>query len=189
MNTVKRLYHTGFEIIPEPDITAGRRNADFGQGFYLSDDQEFSKRWAKQRKGLSVYLNCYELDPDGLNIRHFARDADWFEYIFANRSGQKDAMAAYDVIIGPVANDTLYDTWGIITSGLIGTEQALELLSQGPLYEQTVIKTEKALAALRYVETVLLTDDEIQRYRETVRDEEKQFQEVFLKKLDEIDIG
>ena len=81
-----------------------------------------------------------------------------------------------------------YDTWGIITSELIGTEQALELLSQGPLYEQTVIKTEKALAALRYVETVLLTDDEIQRYRETVRDEEKQFQEVFLKKLDEIDI-
>lgn len=189
MKRIMRLYHTGFETIPEPDISIGRRNADFGQGFYLSDDREFSKRWAKQRKGMTACLNCYELDPEGLNIRHFTRNVEWFGYIFANRSGQKDTLSAYDVIIGPIANDTLYDTWGIITSGLIDRQQALELLSQGPLYEQTVIKTKKALAALRYVETVFLSDDEIRKYRETLRREEEQFQEVFLKKLNELDIG
>ena len=51
------LYHTGFQSIPEPDIRYGRKNADFGQGFYLSADLAFSKRWAREQKGLSTWLN------------------------------------------------------------------------------------------------------------------------------------
>ena len=35
-----QLFHTGYQIITSPDITIGRRNADFGQGFYLSDNVE-----------------------------------------------------------------------------------------------------------------------------------------------------
>lgn len=30
------LYHTGYQEIREPDIHHGRKNADFGQGFYLT---------------------------------------------------------------------------------------------------------------------------------------------------------
>ena len=180
------LYHTGFEIIREPDISIGRKNADFAQGFYLSADQEFSKRWAGERKGQTTYLNCYELDPEGLNIKHFPRDIEWFEYIYANRSGREDSLAEYDVIIGPIANDTIYDTWGITTSGLIRKEQALELLSFGPLYEQTVIKTKKGLEALHYIETVGLASEEIRQYRAAVRQEEEQFQEEFARRLDKI---
>ena len=41
------LYHTGFQEIREPDLTIGRKNADFGQGFYLTSDKDFSERWAK----------------------------------------------------------------------------------------------------------------------------------------------
>ena len=40
-----KLYHTGREEIREPDIRRGRRNADFGQGFYLTPDREFARRW------------------------------------------------------------------------------------------------------------------------------------------------
>ncbi len=113
------LFHTGYDRIPQPDIRDGRKNADFGQGFYLSGDKEFSKRWARERKGSSTYLNYYELETDGLNIKTFSRDAEWFGYIYANRSGQPDELAGYDVIVGPIANDTIYDTWGITTSGLL----------------------------------------------------------------------
>ncbi|MBQ9562757.1 MAG: DUF3990 domain-containing protein [Lachnospiraceae bacterium] len=48
------LFHTGYQIIERPDIHAGRTNADFGQGFYLSDDEEFSKRWARERTALPL---------------------------------------------------------------------------------------------------------------------------------------
>ena len=44
------LFHVGHEIIRMPDIRYGRKNADFGQGFYLSDSEAFSKRWAREKK-------------------------------------------------------------------------------------------------------------------------------------------
>ena len=40
--TGMRLYHTSDRIIREPDLTMGRRNADFGNGFYLAADEEFA---------------------------------------------------------------------------------------------------------------------------------------------------
>ncbi len=180
------LFHTGLDRIPAPDIYHGRKNADFAQGFYLSDSEEFSKRWARQRKGCSTWLNRYELDTDGLDVKTFSRDEEWFGYIYSNRSGQQDKLAGYDVIIGPIANDTIYDTWGVTTSGFLKRGQALQLLLIGPQYMQTVIKTEKAAAALRFISADILDSAVISRYRETVREEEKAFQELFGEKLAEL---
>ena len=42
------LYHTGTTPIPSPDIHHGRVNADFGQGFYLTPDADFTYRWARK---------------------------------------------------------------------------------------------------------------------------------------------
>ena len=136
-----QLYHAGFAVIKSLDIHFGRANADFAQGFYLSDNREFLMRWARERKGETTYLNEYKLGVTDLNIKHFERNEEWFSYLYRNRNGYKDAYPAYDVIIGPIANDTIYDIWGITTSGLLSEQQALEILTIGPLYEQIVIKT------------------------------------------------
>lgn len=183
---MKELFHTGFQIIREPDINIGRKNADFGQGFYLSDNIEFCRRWARERKGFTTYLNRYELDTEGLNIKCFTRSEEWFEYIYANRANQADALAEYDVIAGPVANDTLYDTWGIITSGFLAKEDALRLLMLGGEYEQYVVKTKKAVEALRFVSAEIVLPEEIAAYRETVRREEERYQQEFATVLSEI---
>lgn len=45
------------------------------------------------------------------------------------------------MIAGPIANDTIFDTFGIITSGFLSADQAIKLLLIGPQYEQIVIKT------------------------------------------------
>jgi len=39
-----RVYHTGYHERREVDVHAGRQNADFGQGFYLSDSDAFAGR-------------------------------------------------------------------------------------------------------------------------------------------------
>jgi len=39
------LYHGSLEIIKEPNPFLGRKNVDFGQGFYLSDLREQAVRW------------------------------------------------------------------------------------------------------------------------------------------------
>ena len=67
-----KLYHTGREEIRNPDIRRGRKNADFGQGFYLSPDRDFSYRWA----GADAVINEYELDEGGLLIHRFNRGID-----------------------------------------------------------------------------------------------------------------
>ena len=63
------LYHGSNTDIVRIELPKCRPNKDFGKGFYLSDNKEFSIRWAKKRKGLTTYINTYELDTDGLNIK------------------------------------------------------------------------------------------------------------------------
>ena len=62
------LYHASLYRLPAPDIHHGRKNADFGQGFYLSDSRGFAMRWAPESAGKTTYINRYELSADGLHF-------------------------------------------------------------------------------------------------------------------------
>ena len=154
-----RLYHTSNVEIREPDIHRGRKNADFGQGFYLTPDLDFAQRWA----GPDMVVNEYELDEDGLQIHRFDRDEAWFDYIFHNRR-VVDGLVA-DVVIGPIANDTIFDTFGIISSGFLDPADAMKLLMIGPEYTQVAIKTEKAAGRLRWLraEKIAKLDAELRK--------------------------
>ena len=55
MSGIILLYHTGFREIREPDVHFGRKNADFGQGFYMTAEKEFASRWATEQKGASAW--------------------------------------------------------------------------------------------------------------------------------------
>ena len=169
------LYHTGFQEIRQPDICRGRKNADFGQGFYLTADQEFARRWAKDRDGEQVILNTYQLDTEGLQIQEFCRDEKWFEYISGNRAWKPDPSDA-DVIIGPIANDTIYDTFGIITSGILNPEEAMRLLMIGPEYCQIALKTEKAASRLEWLSAEVIDTGTLKEYREIVLAEQAAYQ-------------
>lgn len=186
MGEILKLYHAGFEEIPAPSVHFGRKNADFGQGFYTTAQAEFAKRWARIRKGQDTVLNTYELDLEGLNVHRFARDENWFGYIYANRSHQPDTLKEADVIIGPIANDTIYDTFGIITSGFLTPPQAMKLLMAGPAYEQIVIKTDKAAGQLHFAGSEMLDPQDVQRYRQTVAAEEAEYQKTLAELLDTI---
>ena len=179
------LYHTGFLEIRNPDVFHGRKNADFGQGFYLTADAEFAHRWARERKGAQTIVNTYHLDTEGLQIHRFSRDEAWFDYIFRNRHGKADQLSA-DVVIGPIANDTIYDTFGIITSGFLTPEEAMRLLLIGPEYHQIALKTEKAASKLSWLSAELLSADQIAACRKDVAAEEADYQRLFSKTLEEL---
>lgn len=172
------LYHTSMTEIPVPDILRGRKNADFGQGFYLTPDQEFSYRWALQ----DSVVNRYELDPAGLRVHTFSRSKDWFEYIFLNRRA-KDTIDA-DVVIGPIANDTIFETFGIITSGFLKPEEALQLLMIGPEYIQVAIKTQRAADRLKWTGAEKITD--VAKHRASLRREQEEYQERFAAVMEKI---
>ena len=83
------LYHTSDREIQQPDICRGRKNADFGQGFYLTPDRDFTYRWAWK----DAVVNEYEFDEAGLLIQRFSRSPEWFETIFRNRR-MEDSLTA-----------------------------------------------------------------------------------------------
>ena len=180
-----RLYHACNEVIQKPDVHYGRKNADFGQGFYLSDDLEFSKRWAKERRGMATVINIYEMDMEGLSVKCFDRNTEWFDYIYNNRHFKEDAYSE-DVIIGPIANDTLYDVLGITTSGILNKEQSFQLLDIGRIYTQIVLKTIKASSQLKWLDAQILDHKEIEYYRILVKQEETEFQRLFAEEFDKI---
>ena len=172
------LFHTSHQVIKHPDVRLGRANADFGQGFYLTPDEAFACRWARLRKGEQTVVNAYELDLTGLSVARLARDGEWFDYIFSNRSGKADMLPDADVVIGPIANDTIYDTYGIFTSGLMEPSQGLELLKMGPAYEQIALKTEKAAERMEWLSAKVLDPEDVLAYRSIVVAEEASYQEL-----------
>ena len=184
MESKIRLYHTGYQEIPQPDIRYGRRNADFGQGFYTTRDEEFARRWAKEKKGMQVFVNTYDLDLSGLSVLRLDRDEAWFEYIFRNRAGKEDIHPDIDVITGPIANDTLFDTLGILTSGLLPAQKALKLMMIGPSYIQTVLKTEKAASHLVWISSEVLPPEDLSSCREVFLREEAAYQTEFAQCLE-----
>ncbi len=52
-----KVYHAGYDKIIIPDIHRGRVNADFGQGFYMSDSREFACRGVREKKGSDIIVN------------------------------------------------------------------------------------------------------------------------------------
>ncbi len=173
------VFHTGFDKIPVPDLRRGRANADFGQGFYLSDDPAFAERWATEKKGAKTIINRYELNTDNLRIKRFERDGDWFRYIFSNRRSMPDTLSSFDVIIGPIANDTLFNTFGILTSGVLDDAVAMQLLQLGPVYTQVVLKTERAKEALRFLGAKALDHAVLEANKTRLAVEEAAFQVLF----------
>ena len=170
------LYHTAYLEIPDPDIYHGRKNADFGQGFYLTPDLEFARRWAKPMKGSQVFVNCYELNPEGLRIHEFTRDKDWVDYILSNRAVKPDLYPEADIILGPIANDTIFDTMGLLANGFVGREAQEKLFQIGPLYTQLTIKTPAARRALTWLSSELLGEEELAEMAALHRKEEEVYQ-------------
>ena len=113
-------------------------------------------------------------------IHTFKRSVDWFNYIFYNRRA-KDSITA-DVIIGPIAKDTIFDTFGIISSGYLNPKEAMKLLMIGPEYTQVAIKSEKAAAQLKWIRSEKITGLE-ERLR---RAEEEAYQAAFAEVMQEI---
>ena len=40
------VYHGGTEFVDKPDCKRGRKNLDFGQGFYVTDIRDQAVKWA-----------------------------------------------------------------------------------------------------------------------------------------------
>jgi hypothetical protein len=86
-----------------------------------------------------------------LAIQRFVRaDAEWLHFITDNRLKTYQGEI-YDIVIGAVANDTVMPTIQALLGGFLSEEAALITLKTSKLSDQVCLKSEKALAMLRFV--------------------------------------
>ena len=152
------LYHGSYTQISKPRIITQVRLLDFGTGFYTTTDKEQAEKFTGKFKNLrkNRIINIYEYDEiaakNTLSILEFTQaDTEWLRYVVANRSGfGKDND--FDIVIGPVANDRVYDVVESFELGDYSEEEAIQRLLTFRLTDQVVFKTEKSLLHLKYLE-------------------------------------
>ena len=131
------VYHGSTEKVETPICRFGRKNLDFGQGFYVTDIREQAITWANnmsRNRNMPPLLNRYHLDRESI-LKHArcklfkAYDEEWLTFIIGNRSGE-DLAKEYDYVEGGVANDRVIDTVNLYMAGLIDATSALRELSK-----------------------------------------------------------
>jgi len=131
------LYHGSLVSVPLPLVNVGRKDLDFGQGFYVTDIRTQAEEWARTLKGRSKkqaipVLNIYHYTDDGeqdCKVLLFPEyDKDWLEFICSSRRGERP-WEGFDIIKGGIANDSVIDTVDAYMAGLIDETTALGRLT------------------------------------------------------------
>ena len=153
------IYHGSNVMVEEPKILTPNRYLDFGAGFYTTTNYDqalnFAGKVTMRKKCGRSTVNIYELDEsifEKVNVLNFeSADEAWLDFVSDNRSGI-DRTAGYDLICGPVANDDVYRTFILYSTGVYTKEQTIEALKIKKLYNQYVFTTDRALSFLTFKE-------------------------------------
>lgn len=154
------LYHGSSAEILHPDLVHSRKNVDFGCGFYTTPIYEQAEKWCMKfkRRGLEAVVSCYSLDDECfLRLKVLTFDSyseDWLDFILNCRSG-KDTTD-YDIVIGGVANDKVFNTVELYFEGLIDKNEAIRRLRFEKPNLQICFRTDAALEYLKYERSVLV---------------------------------
>lgn len=164
------LYHGSDKIIEKPIFGAGRKNNDFGLGFYCTEDESLAKEWAVSNLN-DGFANRYILDSEYLNILELNNSKytilNWIAILVEHRLFSiKTPIArkakqylidnfsinvnAYDVIVGYRADDSYFDYAESFINNAITVEQLSKAMKLGKLGEQIVIKSETAFSRLKF---------------------------------------
>lgn len=148
------LYHGSYLEVAEPDLKHSRLNVDFGFGFYTTPIYEQAVKWCgkfkrRGRDGVVSYYSFDESDYSELKILKFnSYSEEWLDFILKCRNGEDDT--AYDIVIGGVANDKVFNTVELFFEGLIDKYEAIKRLKYEKTNLQMCFRSEKALERLRF---------------------------------------
>lgn len=164
------IYHGSKQIVEVPVFGEGKKNNDFGRGFYCTESNDLAKEWAVSslRDGFS---NRYTLDTEYLNILNLNSPdytiLNWIAVLVEHRIFSiKTPVArrakqylidnfsvnvnAFDLIVGYRADDSYFDYAEAFVNNGITVEQLAQAMRLGKLGEQIVIKSQFAFSKIKY---------------------------------------
>lgn len=155
-----RVYHGATAEIRFPLVHVGRRDLDFGKGFYVTPIMEQASSWACRpaNKHKEHWLNVYDIDYNAV-ISEFrsktfhSYNEEWLDFILSCRQGE-DKWKAFDFIEGGIANDRIFSTIELYTSHLISKQEALSrLIYENPNQQMYIINQKIITQHLTFIES------------------------------------
>lgn len=194
MENLITIYHGSPQIIEAPAFGLGRKNNDFGLGFYCTESNELAKEWAvtSLRDGFS---NRYTLDTEYQRILKLNSPdytiLNWIAVLvehrlfsirtpIARRAKQYLIehfginVNAYDLIIGYRADDSYFDFAEAFLNNAITVEQLSRAMRLGKLGEQIVLKSQFAFSKIHYEGFEVAEKDKYYVFRKARNDEASQ---------------
>ena len=142
------LYHGSNIIVEQPLVNIGRKDLDFGPGFYLTPLFEQASQWAVRiktiRRAEQAIVNTYRFSqPQDCKTKRFdAYDKEWLNFIVDSRIG-KQPWKGFDIIEGGVADDRVIDAVEAYINGYADVERTLRQLVYHKPNHQVCILNQK----------------------------------------------
>lgn len=160
---MSRVYHGSIDEVVKPEIRQPNRSLDYGSGFYTTTSYEQAKRWVERRmkdKGVAIgYVNIYELDEKlvkNMKSLFFEKPTEeWVSFVMRNRT-ERNFVHDYDVVYGPVADDSVYTQFALYEGGIISLPTLIHELKTYKLVDQYLFHTEKSLLAIKFVKSEIV---------------------------------
>lgn len=132
-NKIIEVYHAGTDVVDSPDCRRGRKNLDFGQGFYITDIYDQAINFARTKsvyRKLPPIINVYLLEQEAMlneakSLIFDKYDGDWLDFIIACRSGE-EVWTEYDYVEGGVADDRVINAVSLYSRGFLTRDEVLE---------------------------------------------------------------
>ena len=170
------IYHGSHNLIEKPQFGYGKKNNDYGLGFYCTESIDMAKEWAVD-SDIDGIANAYSLNLDGLTLLDLNSDEycilEWLVILLKNRRFDiqsdfgKEAIdylykyfsidyVSYDVIKGYRADDSYFSFAQDFLNNIISINTLKRAMMLGRMGEQIVIKSKDAFDHLKFKESVLV---------------------------------
>lgn len=170
MDKIITVYHGSQNIIETPAFGQGKKNNDFGLGFYCTQVNELAKEWAVTSMN-DGFSNKYTLDTEYLNVLKLNSPEftilNWIAVLIEHRvfatknpivNRAKKYLSenfslnvnSYDIITGFRADDSYFDYAEAFLNNSITVEQLSYAMHLGKLGEQIVLKSEYAFSKIKF---------------------------------------
>jgi len=164
------LLHGSDHVIEKPELSLGKMNNDYGQGFYCTEDPSMAMEWAC-KNNTDGFVNKYVLDLESLKILNLLEGdyniLHWMALLLKNRAFRLsneiaiDArdyiidhflidLSDYDVVIGYRADDSYFAFAESFVQNGLSLRSLNEALRLGKLGAQVVLVSEKAFQNLSF---------------------------------------
>lgn len=155
------LYHGSNLLIENIDLSKCCPYKDFGRGFYLTDIKSQAERMALRTvrtfKGVPT-LTAYEFNIEdakrsGLKIKIFESPGkEWARFVMKNRDMRvPQPCHDYDIVIGPVADDTVARLLRMFAENFIDEEQLSRELTFSKVTSQYFFRTKDSIKLLKRI--------------------------------------